>query len=88
MAVRELFKNNLTGLDFDSYLSDKPPFQGYSMDHTDLKRLKDGHVGGQVSLPLAWFLAGFPTESSDESQKFYVIVIPPFLSIGIRKFLI
>ena len=64
MAVRELFKNNLTGLDFDSYLSDKPPFQGYSMDHTDLKRLKDGHVGGQVRLPLTWFPAGFPNYSS------------------------
>ncbi len=49
MAVRDLFKNNLTFLDFDSYLSESEPFQSYSMDHTDLKRLKAGHVGGQVS---------------------------------------
>lgn len=47
MAVRDLFKNNLTFLDFDSYLSESEPFQSYSMDHTDLKRLKAGHVGGQ-----------------------------------------
>ena len=54
MATRDLFKNNLTGLKFDSYLSEKPPFKGNSMDHTDLKRLKDGHVGGQVILLLPW----------------------------------
>ena len=48
MATRDLLKNNLTGFEFNSYLSEKPPFQGYSMDHTDLKRLKAGHVGGQV----------------------------------------
>ena len=48
MATRDLMKNNLTFLEFDSYLSEKEPFKSYSMDHTDLKRLQDGHVGGQV----------------------------------------
>ena len=48
MAMRDLMKNNLTFLEFDSYLSEKEPFKSYSMDHTDLKRLQDGHVGGQV----------------------------------------
>jgi hypothetical protein len=48
MATRGLLKNNLTTLEFDSYLSEKEPFKGYPLDHTDLKRLKAGHVGGQV----------------------------------------
>jgi len=29
-------------------LSDSEPFKSYKLDHTDLKRLRDGHVGGQV----------------------------------------
>ena len=48
MAARDLFQNDLTNLNFDSYLSETEPFKSYDMDHTDLRRLKDGHVGGQV----------------------------------------
>jgi hypothetical protein len=48
MALRDLFQNNLTNFNFDTYLSDTEPFKSYPMDHTDLKRLKTGYVGGQV----------------------------------------
>lgn len=48
MALRELLQNDLSTLEFNSYLSDTEPFKSYKLDHTDLKRLRDGHVGGQV----------------------------------------
>ena len=51
LAIRDLFNNDLEGWDFDSNLSQHPKFRNYSMDHTDLPRLKRGRVGGQVSHP-------------------------------------
>ena len=48
LAIRDLFDNKLTGWDFNSNLSENPKFLNYDMDHTDLPRLRKGHVGGQV----------------------------------------
>ena len=48
MAIRDLFGNDLNDLDFNSDLSQDPKFQNYNMDHTDLPKLRKGHVGGQV----------------------------------------
>ena len=48
MAIRELFDNDLNDLNFNSDLSQDPKFQNYNMDHTDLPKLRKGHVGGQV----------------------------------------
>ena len=50
LAIRDLFDNKLTGWDFNSNLSENPKFFNYDMDHTDLPRLRKGHVGGQVLL--------------------------------------
>ena len=48
MAIRELFDNSLDGWDFDSDLTQHPAFKDYVYKHTDLPKLRDGHVGGQV----------------------------------------
>ena len=53
LAIRDIFDNKLTGWDFNSNLSENPKFMNYDMDHTDLPRLRKGHVGGQV-LSLKW----------------------------------
>ena len=50
MAIRELFDNSLNGWDFDSDLTQHPAFKNYDYNHTDLPKLKKGHVGGQVIL--------------------------------------
>ena len=54
MAIRELFDNSLNGWDFDSDLTQHPAFKNYDYNHTDLPKLKKGHVGGQVTLNLMY----------------------------------
>ena len=69
LAIRDLFDNKLTGWDFNSNLSENPKFLNYDMDHTDLPRLRKGHVGGQVVflkfilLISIWKLSLFPSFS-------------------------
>jgi hypothetical protein len=48
MAVRELLFNDISGLNFNSNLSESEPWASYDLDHTDLPRLRAGKVGGQV----------------------------------------
>ena len=49
LAIRNLYNNDVTKFDFKSHLSGLPEFQDYNMDHTDLARMRKGHMGGQVS---------------------------------------
>ena len=48
MAIRELFDNSFNGWDFDSDLTQHPAFKNYSYKATDLPKLREGQVGGQV----------------------------------------
>ena len=48
-GLRLLLQNDLTGFNFDMNLSSIEPWASYSRDHTDLPRLRDGRVGGQVN---------------------------------------
>ena len=43
-----MLQNNITALDFNSNLSAAEPWASYPHDHTDLPRLREGRVGGQV----------------------------------------
>lgn len=66
LTIRELFKNDLTDLEFDSDLSATQRFAGYASDHTDLPRLRKGHVGGQF-----WSAyMGCSTQNKDATQLF------------------
>ena len=47
-GIRQLMQNNITALDFNSNLSASEPWASYPHDHTDLPRLREGRVGGQV----------------------------------------
>ena len=46
-------QNDLTGFNFDMNLSSIEPWASYSRDHTDLPRLREGRVGGQVHALIA-----------------------------------
>ena len=48
-GIRQLLQNNITALDFNSNLSAAEPWASYPHDHTDLPRLREGRVGGQVN---------------------------------------
>lgn len=52
-STRNLLQNDLTGLNFNMNLSTIEPWASYSLDHTDLPRLKEGRVGGQVQYEFA-----------------------------------
>jgi len=45
-SVRDLYKNDLTNLNFNSNLTEDPVWEG-EICHTDLPKLREGHVGGQ-----------------------------------------
>ncbi|CAL8129328.1 unnamed protein product [Orchesella dallaii] len=44
--VRKLFQNQLSKVNFSSNLSEVEPWASYSESHTDIPRLRQGHVGG------------------------------------------
>lgn len=46
-GLRTLLKNNLNGFNFNTNLSESEPWTSYFADHTDLVRMRAGHVGGQ-----------------------------------------
>jgi hypothetical protein len=48
MGLRGELKNDLTGLNFNMNLSEIEPWASYYADHTDLPRMREGRVGGQV----------------------------------------
>ena len=52
-STRNLLQNDLSGLNFNMNLSTIEPWASYSLDHTDLPRLREGRVGGQVKYYLA-----------------------------------
>ena len=51
-----MLQNNITALDFNSNLSAVEPWASYPHDHTDLPRLREGRVGGQVIKPFENYL--------------------------------
>jgi len=50
MNLRSILKNDLTGFNFNSNLSSNPLWANVPTDHTDLPRIREGRLGGQVSV--------------------------------------
>ena len=52
MVLRMLLQNDLTGFNFNSNLSAIDMFANSGLDHTDLPRMREGRLQGQVPLPI------------------------------------
>lgn len=50
MVLRMLLQNDLTGFNFNSNLSAIDMFANSGLDHTDLPRMREGRLQGQVPL--------------------------------------
>ena len=48
MGLRDNLFNDLRGFDFNTNLKDIPPWNTYEYGSTDLVRMKQGKLGGQV----------------------------------------
>ena len=48
MGLRELLGNDISGLDFNSDLTQVEPWASYIYNHVDLPRMRQGGMGGQV----------------------------------------
>ena len=53
MGLRELLGNDISGLDFNSDLTQVEPWASYIYNHVDLPRMRQGGMGGQVTWQ--WF---------------------------------
>lgn len=51
MGLRDYFENDLTNFDFNTNLSAIEPWASHYADDTDIPRMKEGRVGGQVRIP-------------------------------------
>ena len=49
MGIRELLRNDISKLDFDSDLTIVEPWASYWANHIDLPRMRKGQMGGQCS---------------------------------------
>ncbi len=49
MNLRGILQNDLRHFDFDTDLKSDPLWADSSTNHADLPRIKEGHLGGQVS---------------------------------------
>ena len=50
MGIRELLRNDISKLDFDSDLTVAEPWASYWANHIDLPRMRKGQMGGQCFL--------------------------------------
>jgi len=66
LAIHRVLNNNIHKLNFDEDLRNKEPWASYDMHHTDLPRMRKGHVGGQ------FWVSYVPCDSQykDAPQKF------------------
>lgn len=49
MALRDLLRNDIRGLNFSERLDLVEPFASYEYGSVDLPRMREGRLGGQVS---------------------------------------
>ena len=57
MGIRELLRNDISKLDFDSDLTVVEPWASYWANHIDLPRMRKGQMGGQCSFILIYLLS-------------------------------
>ena len=57
MGIRELLRNDISKLDFDSDLTVVEPWASYWANHIDLPRMRKGQMGGQCFFILIYLLS-------------------------------